>query len=321
LTLTFLVFSILGLIVILLLSVWLYSYYQAVSAKLEVQSCRNSIAAHAFLVSSTNREVFTDIKCPTRQLLIDTTDDKKAKKTIADDMMRCWYEWGEGNGQYFEGDGVFCFICSQYYFKQADKKISGFAQYLATTPMSGNFGILNPNRLTYQDYLSGFKTPKVDEIENEANVKNIMTTNMVNDNIDTSKVYSTIFVYASGKAWIPKVLEGQKTAIATGGGLVVMGGVAATAAGTVGIMSSLGAAAIAGTLNAWNPVGWIILAGVGVVAIGAGAGAIYTSMAAANSEPQWISFVAFRPYDADSIAALGCQKIDVNQMSHSTKSG
>jgi len=49
--------------------------------------------------------------------------------------------------------------------------------------------------------------------------------------------------------------------------------------------------------------------------VGGGAYAIY--MAVTPKPPEWVSFLAFRPFDSTEIANLKCQELPVNQQSNS----
>jgi len=324
----FLAMAILGVIVILLLSVWLYTFYKAAKDSAEAKNCRNSIAAHEFLVSSSKGEVFTDIKCPTRQFILNTNNEEKLKSDIAEDMHRCWYEWGQGNGKYFEGDGIFCHVCAIYDFNNKDVQVQGFAQYLAKQPIKIKYPGDKPG-LSYQDYLDGYQSPKSAELLAK------MPSGATNyDYINTSQKYATIFVYISGKDALQKFFEGRGTAFAVGGtGAIILGGLATylgasamVGAGvTAGVTAFVGGAtagaaataastAAMGATVAWIPVaGWII---GGACFLVAGASVVYLVYEAKTTEPFWISLITFTPYNADNIKQLGCQKIETNQLSN-----
>ena len=306
---------ILGVIIIIVVLYLLGNYYFKIKDKIEVQDCKDSIAAHSLLASESKREIFTDIKCPTRYITIKPQDIDKTKEIIAEDMHRCWYEWNQGKGQYFEGDGVFCHVCAVYDFSNKDQKIDGFMKYLYSTPIKVTWPG-DKAGITYEDYFEGYSTAKA-STNTALNVESKKIPDLQQyDELNTSKKYASIIVYASGKG-IEKFLEGYKTSLATGGGIaVIIGGVGA-GAGTIGLAGSFGSALIAGTLNSWNPVGWVILTGVGVAAIGIGVAALYTSIVAASKDPQYISVIVFQPYTAENIKNLGCEQAPVNQLSNS----
>ena len=103
----FVILAVLGVIAILLTSFFAYKFYLSSKEGQQIKTCRNSIAAHSFLAASTSGDFFTDIDCPTRQITIENNNQEKAKKQLAEDMHRCWYEWGRGKEQLFEGEGAF----------------------------------------------------------------------------------------------------------------------------------------------------------------------------------------------------------------------
>lgn len=286
---------ILGALILALLIVVIGRIYENSKEKLEIQECKDSIAAHALLARTTQREVFTDITCQTRELSIDAKNHNKAKKEIAEDMRRCWYEWLRGDAQLFKGEGIFCHVCSIYNFKQKDDQIGGFPLFLLTEDI--DIRSVYPEdtiKMKYIQYFQSYTSKQQNEIENSPTVnKQTFTDATV---IDTSKKYATIFVYASGKEDIQKFMEGgYRTSALVGGGIVA--GLGVTAIGTAFIVS--------------NPVGWFV---GGALAIGAGAYAIYEAVT--PKEPQWLSVIQLIEYDDQTIKDLGCQYLAVNQLSH-----
>ncbi|MGV8086312.1 MAG: hypothetical protein ACP5N1_01650 [Candidatus Woesearchaeota archaeon] len=304
--------AVIAVITLVVLGLFAYKAYVGFRDKLSIQSCKTSIEAHSLIARGSFREIFTDIKCPTKEINI--KDLKKTKEIIAEDMHRCWYIWGKGNGQYFKGDGNYCHICSIYSFDDKGQKVSGLIQYLAVTPIKIKYTGDNVG-ITYQDYFQGYTTPNSAE-----KIQSRQITELADmDVIDTSQKYATIFVYASGKNSIDKMLEGGKrTTAATAGGTAALLGVAATGYGTyagIGLITSIttGATTVAAA-NFWNPVGWVV---GGVVLVGAG---VYVLVEAFSPEnPEWIAYIAFRPYDSEELKNLECDQIVVNQMSNAAR--
>lgn len=285
-----------GAITLVLLSVIIYQIYNAVKEKMEIQDCANSIKAHALLAKTTEREVFTDIKCQTREKTIDAENHETARKELAEDMRRCWYEWLKGQEQLFEGEGIFCHVCSIYTFKQKDQKIDGFATFLfkESIEISSKYPE-DTEKMSYIQYFQKYKTKDVENIDKfpkTGEFKDITT-------IDTSKKYATIFVYASGKKSMQEFMEGgYRTTALVGGGTVAGLGAMAAAKGAV-------------VLIAGGPPGWII---GGVIVLGIGGYAVYEALT--PEDPQWMSVIQFMEYDDQKIRELGCQYLAVNQMSH-----
>ena len=280
--------SALALIVIIIIAIAIFKFFDNAKEKLEIQDCRNSIGAHALLAETSQREIFTDIKCQTRELTIDAKKHDTAKKQIAEDMRRCWYEWLKGDGQLFKGEGIFCHVCSIYDFKQKNQKIDGFQNFLMTESIAiRSVYPEDKKKITYMEYFRNYETTDTDEIEKYPNRTEFKETMI----IDTSKKYATIFVYASGKEDIQKYMEGgyRTTALVGGGAIAGIGGIALL----VGI----------------GPPGWII----GGILIG---GAIVWQ-ALTFEEPQWMAVVQFMEYNSTQISNLGCQYLQANQVSNS----
>ncbi|GIU69245.1 MAG: hypothetical protein KatS3mg002_0481 [Candidatus Woesearchaeota archaeon] len=282
------VLGIIAVLIVIILSTAIYKFFQTTKEKMEVQNCRNSIAAHSILAKTSQGEIFTDIKCRTRELTIDAKNHYKAKKTIAEDMRRCWYEWQKGNAQLFKGEGIFCHICSIYDFKQKDEKIEKFQTFL----MTENIDIRSiypedTQKITYSQYFQGFTTEKLEEIKDKP-VKIEFRDTVI---IDSSKKYATIFVYVSGKTELQEFMEGGART-----GIFVAG---ASVAGVGALLLMAG------------PPGWvadaILLIGIGVTTV---------IQAFTFEEPQWMSFIQFMEYNATQISELGCQYLEANQMSN-----
>jgi len=293
---------IIGLVALLVLGAFIRKVYIDTKTRLEAQTCADSIATHAFMADKTGRDIFTDIKCPTREILVDNTGNQdKAKKTIADDMQRCWYEWGKGSYMLFKGDGAFCHVCSVYDFKDSGNNVDGLIRFLATKKVNPVFSG-DVKGLTYMEYMQGYKTPVVSDKLKDFDMTKLSTI----DSIDTSKKYASIIVYVSGKKTIEKWLEGgTRTAVfTTGVTLGVVGAVSAVTAGLAGL----------GLVNVWNPLGWLSLGAAAILSAG-----ILIYNAVDVDDPQWISVVVLRPYNETELEDLGCQYLEANQLSHSIK--
>jgi hypothetical protein len=281
--------AILAVATIIVFSVFVYKAYINFRDKMTIQSCKNSVEAHTVIATRTAREMFTDIKCPTKDIII--KDNRKAKDIIAEDMHRCWYIWGQGTGQYFQGSGTFCQVCGIYQFGDKEQQVNGFMNYLGTQPIKVKYAG-DIQGTTYADYFAGVSTPKSAQM-----VKmNVATLSDV-DYINTSQRYATIFVYASGKKFIQQAMEG--------GGRSTLG--------TVGMFGLLGGTAAVGVgiFIASNPVGWVV---GGVLAVGVGVGAIWEALHVV--EPESVQFIVFRPYNNQTLDDIGCEKMYVNQMSN-----
>jgi len=285
----------LAMVTLILFSLFLYNKYADTRDMLAVQNCRNSIAAHSVVAKGTFSQIFTDVKCPTRDITLGKSQLKDSKRIIAEDMHRCWYEWGQGKEQLFQGDGMFCHICATYSFDEKGQKIDGFIQYLASTSMYVKYPGDTPG-IKYLDYMNPYHTENAEQMVQKSN--QVITPY---DYINTSAQYTTIIVYASGKEQIQKFLEGgTRVTVGTIGGLALIAG----SAGSAYIVGSL--------LLLSNPGGWVVLGTVALLTIGYEAVGLATNV----KNPEWVSFMVFRPYNVDELSNLGCQKLEANQLSH-----
>lgn len=297
--------SVLAMVIIVLIAMMIFKFFDTAKEKLEIQDCKNSIGAHALLAKTSQREIFTDIKCQTREYNIDAKNHESARREIAEDMRRCWYEWQKGDAQLFEGEGTFCHVCAIYNFKQKDQKIDKFQTFLMRENIEIKKSIYpeDTEEMPYIQYMGPYKTEQLDEIEKFP----IRTEVIDNQIIDTSKKYTTLFVYISGKDETEEALEGGgRTGYATRGGFYLATGTLVATAGAKGVLSAtLTGAAVSG------PVGWIvggvILAGLGIYIL---------TDALTPEQPQWMAYVVFREYTPEEIKEMGCQYLDVNQLSH-----
>ncbi|MGV8141388.1 MAG: hypothetical protein ACP5NW_03025 [Candidatus Woesearchaeota archaeon] len=284
--------AVLAVVVIIIFSLFLHKVYVNMKDRMSVNSCKSSIEAHSIVASTTGGDIYTDIKCPTNEITIKHL--KTAKPIIAEDMHRCWYVWGQGDGRYFEGDGTFCHVCSIYTFGDKGKTVEGLMQYLHEERMPAKYPS-DIKGITYAQYLAGYTSGDVAQ-RLDTDINELSKT----DTINTSKRYATLFVYASGKDSIQKIME-------SGGRSTV---------GAIGMFGTLGGgtAILVGTFIASNPVGWIV---GGAIAAGAGVAAIWQALKI--KEPEWMAFIIFTPYDEAALNDIGCQKFAVNQMSNTGK--
>lgn len=300
-----LMYSILTLIVIALIAVLIFRWFELQKEKMEIQDCMNSIEVHKNLVTYSEREIFTDIKCPTRHPTIDAKNQQKAMKAIAEDMRRCWYEWRptDDNFQMFKGEGIFCHVCSIYDFKQKGKTIQGFETFLMreNIELKSQFP-LDKVAVPYMAYFSPYQTRTIEEIEHVPEKTELQDISVIN----TSMKYSTMIVYISGKDKTEEYLEGgSRTAYGASGGILIGAG---TLAAKIGGAKFL--AALFTTASLTGPAGWII---GGIVAAGIGTYIIIDALT--PEEPQVLSYIQFTQYTDDQIKNMGCQYMPADQQS------
>ncbi len=245
-------------------------------------TCAESVRLHKDFAKLSRGDVSTDITCPTEKVQITSTDQDEVKKHLADKMADCWYKWGRGEYDLFQGkQGAFCHVCSRITFNtgasgESDgaKTIDNFGRYLGTHTLPSD------TSKTYLEYLSGvekgdmFSEEKLDQLESPS--------------IKTSKDYAVIYVHIRGKDRMKDLWKKTKEA-APGAGVAGAGGL---------VLLS-------------NPGGWIV--GGVVVAVGGAMMAGGTIWAAASgyyaeAEHQWLARTVLVEYSEKELNKLGCQR-------------
>jgi len=269
---------ILVLIVGVILIVFLQKWYETASYEAHKRQCQQSVMLHA---ASQKIGELSEIKCP---VWIETLsgDDENIKRRIADLMTDAWDVFGKGKYELFAQETVYCSIYAVVDFKDKNKRIDGFVDYLTDTTIPFK-------NVKYIEYLSGRESDKAKSLipDLEKIKQNAVDVNK----IDTSKDYAIIFVYAKGNSFIKDIIERFGSIKASLG--------AGALAGTGGI---IGAVFILGT----NPFGWVTTI-VGVTAFTFTAIETYF----AEGETGWYSAVVFRPYVKEEIEKLGCKEFPV----------
>ncbi|MFH1399606.1 MAG: hypothetical protein ABIG95_05850 [Candidatus Woesearchaeota archaeon] len=107
------------------------------------------------LVNPFNNPVRLD--CSTNYLKVGSNDPEEIKKTIADEMVGCWNQYGEGNIELFDTkDNNYCVVCSRIEFER-DVEINRFVPFLISNKVPfEKFDISEDKmgqRSTYYDYL------------------------------------------------------------------------------------------------------------------------------------------------------------------------
>jgi len=148
--------------------------------------CKTSLQAYAKFnklpFGSANADA-ANIECPTQWLVIPKSSPRMMKRDVADLMVECWGNYGEGKLLLFKAtDDKFCAICSVFQFDDKSVKIDRFLSFLMTekTSVRTSDGIA----LSYFNYIYG---PNAD--------KSLATMASEGDNtlLDGSKKYAVIF--------------------------------------------------------------------------------------------------------------------------------
>ncbi len=250
------------------------------------KTCEQSIEANA-RGHIRGLAVDSEIKCPASLEPIMAKAEEEKKKEIAGKMSKCWAKFREGKAELFSENKIYCNICDVFEFE--DKQaVKGFQSYLAETKMPGR-------DITYADYFSGYKTAEAEKAIPKLTLEQASLAKT--QELDTSKRYSVIFVYAKGKDEIGKVTRHVSGQTSEGqAGLIVGAGAGVVAGASVGLTVFL--------LGS-NPVGWAVGA-VLIVGAGVDAAAYFLS---SDNHPEWASFIMLKEYNAQSLKELNCQEI------------
>lgn len=274
------------IIILLVMFVILLAKFKSQSLQmLEDSECKGSIANHVMLLKSTGEAAVTDIYCPTKYYTIPKASDKEINHYLAEAMKTCWSTWGKGELRLFEGEGYFCHICSVIDFQDKTNKVSGFNQYLLSTPVNEG------TNQSYFEYFTVYSSEKALQLLNDGLIKMNYS-----DVIDTSKSYAAIFLYIKGESQLKSFFDNMDIlGLGTGGGGAYTGflfgvGGAVLAVATGGISAVVIGAFI------------LIETGVGVV-----------SGIEASDDVAWISTIGLIPYDAQSMNEIGCKITPVRQ--------
>lgn len=263
---------ILSVAVLMLVINIMSDYFISVKQKAELQTCKNSVIAHASLKFD-DFDASNNIDCP----IIDVEVKAKTKDAVmynmAERMAQCWDIYGEGKLQLFEmepdKETNYCAVCHYMTFDDdVEIEMKDFLQYLETKKYKDK---------TYMEYLAPYST-KTDL--NELEYVPI---------IDTSNDYGIFMVYTKDEYDSPY-------SVAKIGG--VIGGAVTTVLAIVGstalaiipepTITKVGAAALAG------------------VAIGGVSG--YMS---GDDEKNWKAYVTIQPYNNQFIGNLSCDQLPV----------
>ena len=294
--------AILILSVLLILLFFLFKSYTKASSLAGDSECQSSIVAHATMIKLTTEDVVPEITCPTKYYTIISADKDKIQNYLAESLKSCWGTWGRGELEFFKKEGTLCHVCSVMDFKKKGTTIEGFNVYLNTHYLKdGQF-----KGMSYSEYLGSAYKGDVDEVEN-MNIGGESSDNVIN----TDSTYATIFVYAKGENDIREFLRTTANPTPVGGqpGAIIGGGV-------------FGAA----VLGIGGAVFCFVTGGAGCILTGAILGAAGGVAGAADSiavsdDVGWVAVSVIKPYDAESLRALGCEELPVKQDLHNDKLG
>jgi len=252
--------------------------------------CRTSLVAYARLkdlpFGDANADE-ADIDCPTRYITIPEGNQNDMRRSVANQLVSCWSDFGEGKFRLFSAeDQKFCVICSVFQFEDRSVRLTGLPSFMMTerAPV-----LVNKKRPTYQEYMTGVRTS--DEVVDQARGS------IDNNFFDGSKRYAVMFTYYKQSYW--DKISGALVGL-TVGAVGAFIGIAVTV-GTAGIASPIGAMIITGSAAAG--------AAIGAASTGGGQGGGWTTSGA-----DWDANIVISEYVPEQIRTFGCQSLPVSQV-------
>ncbi len=295
-----LIFFVLGLVIVVVILLVIKVWYDDVSGHTPKEVCRQSVDAAA-LSNIGGVDLSAEVNCPTQYKEIKTNDENTIKRELANQMSDCWWQFGEGKKELFSAASkTYCVVCSVTSFENKDKKVRGFSKYLIETNAPGK-------KIKYIDYFNGYETSKAEEIVGGIDPETLA--GLENEELDTSKSYATLFVYAKGKDEMQKIANHLFMRTPEGKGGAIVGGILGVGAG---ISTGFGVVGVLGLLVS-NPVGWAAGIGIGAAAITVITVEAISYRFSSDNAPEWAAFVVFREYSSEAIKDLGCMELPAKQ--------
>lgn len=281
---------------ILLLS-WINSIMSPIETELPKEICKRSVAMHSSLnLKGVNFNVDT-IVCPTVNFTIEKgAPNQEINARISKAMFDCWDQFNEGKAELFDSDGIYCAICHIIAFEEDGRKVRGLAAY-----QRGNYA--PGKQSSYSDYFQGYRSENSEWLYDELKMAYPSALDSIDaKELDTSKEYMTVFVYARGSQMIKRLLEETlKNPLS----YVFIGG------GIIAVSTGIGAAAASGAYSAiLQSVSWStakIATGTGIAAL---AWEYFTNT---KVNPDYMAFIAMREYSPESIDELSCEYLPAAQ--------
>jgi len=273
------VFFIAFLVIALIIAVWTSNIFRpalessAYRAKCQLSVLQNANQGwFAYLFNS-------KVDCRTEDLTL-KGDDAKEMQSLAKEMKSCWDAFGRGKLDLFQGDGVYCNVCSTIGFEEKGN-LTGFKKYLSTA--------MATSQESYLQYLSGYENTHSDAVS--------LTRGEIlkDDQIDKEKKYALVFVYAKGKdrvfsAFVDSLSLAAKINIITTGVILSGGNIySATAIGSSAVISDA-SRIMATTATLLSPLGAPLM--------------LYDRFMV---ESEWVSFIQLSELTEQNLNSMGCQ--------------
>lgn len=244
--------------------------------------CASQIRGHSALAAVSNDQVAPQISCPTEIISQQVTGSAEANSLIAEQMAKCWSQWGRGEISLFgRQEGTYCHICSMVTIGGVSE-VRGLPEYLKQTQYRD---------VTYDAYLT--------------NGMGSMAT-VADWSMGTQEPIAVVFHYSKGLTGLQRIHDMIITAGL--GGNPGTGAIRGAGAGAVGAGAGLFAIGVAaGVVGAPVVIPGVVATTivVGGATLGGGTG-LLASMHA-RPEMNTTALVVVRPLNQDEITQLGCQ--------------
>jgi hypothetical protein len=220
------------------------------------------------------------LNCPTNHFTIKEDKDRAIQRQVAEEMKLCWDTFKKGNVDLFHNSAIFCSVCSTFDFKKKGKELNFYEYIKETSPLK--------EEVSYLDYFINYKTPTTKYID-ESNLESQSLESIESFTLDTSKMYSVVFVYVKGKDAFSRFknkMGAVKTGSIIGGGATIGTALVITVAtGGIGGLFTLGA--------------------ITAVSIAGVASFIYTIFS--GEEVEYASFILLKEHTKSDLADIGCE--------------
>ena len=272
------------------------TFYKEAKDNIEVYDCITSLELSQVLTKLNLKN--PPLQCKTKDVYIDEDLGnerklKRAKFKIAEEMKDCWGKFGTGRKKLFEGEGVYCNICSVIQFSDENREdknvIPKFTEYLSETSIP-NTGI------KYADYFTPTEKGEVKDLLDDPKVYN-KKDEKLSAELSAEQDYAVIFSYIKGKDSITQYKENEYLSLSTKNTKV--GG---------GVIGGLAGGAVIGVLAVFTPVGWVTLTtGLLIVAGGAIAGTVSDFFI--DKDEGHLALINLIEYHPEELAKTFCQEL------------
>jgi len=208
---------------VMLLTVMLF-FFKGFREKTELvigdQVCINSVRMHSLAGYLYADDLKGKIHCPPKDILIEEDLDtpegqRRARQEIGLGMASCAKNYLRGDADLFTEEGIFCGICNWIEFEDKGKHVGHFKEYLAMTELPAKIILREglQEGTTIADYIAKTSSQEFAEVFNDPEYFDAQEP-LLDEEIDTNDIYSTIFVYFRGEEeWneFQDFLGGQKT--------------------------------------------------------------------------------------------------------------